>query len=157
MMARRQKGSRNRNKARIKVAREYKRISDIKLDAVHKFTSQLVKNHDLVCCEDLCVKGLGRSLKAIRKAVHDSALTEIRRQLSYKACHYVEVDRFFPSSKRCSNCGTIKQDLALQDRTYKCKSCGSILDRDFNASVNLRDEGLRVYTEGHSGSACGGC
>lgn len=157
MMARKQKGSKNRDKARIKVAREYKRISDIKLDAVHKFTSQLVKNHDLVCCEDLNVAGLGRSAKPIRSAVQCSCLAEIRQQLSYKAKHYVEVNRFFPSSKQCSNCGHVKKDLTLHDRTYRCAACGMVLDRDFNASINLMKEGLRVYTEGHSGSACGGC
>jgi putative transposase len=157
MMARRQKESKNRNKARIKVAREYKRISDIKLDAVHKFTSQLVKNHDLVCCEDLNIVGMEKGLSYVRKAIHTGCLTELRRQLAYKAKHYVEVDRFFPSSKRCSNCGHINDKLSLSTRTYRCSACGTALDRDFNASVNLMKEGLRVYTEGHSGSACGEC
>ena len=156
IMSRRQKGSKNRNKARSKVAREYKRISDIKLDAIHKFTSQLVKSHDLVCCEDLNVKGMCKSVKSIRKAVHDSCMTEIRRQLQYKAAHYVEVDRSYPSSKRCSGCGHVKDDLTLKDRTYRCPSCGLVIDRDFNASINLKNEGCRNYTEGHSESACGG-
>ena len=157
MMCRRQKGSKNRNKARIKVAREYKRISDIKLDAIHKFTSQLVKSHDLVCCEDLNVKGMGKGLKPVRHAVQRSCMGLLRTLLAYKAKHYVEVGHLFPSSKRCSNCGHIKEDLRLKDRTYRCSTCGAVLDRDFNASVNLCKEGLRVYTEGHSGSACGEC
>ena len=156
IMARRKKGSSNRRKARAKVARAYKRIADIKNDAIHKFTTALVKNHDLVCCEDLNVKGMGRSVRGIRRGVHGSCMGELRRQLSYKARHYVEVNRFFPSSKRCSRCGSIKNDLKLSDRTYRCESCGFVLDRDYNASLNLRDEGLRIYTEGHSGSACGG-
>jgi len=163
IMARRKKGSSNRRKARAKVVREYKRIADIKNDAIHKFTAALVKNHDLVCCEDLNVKGIGRSTKGIRRGVHRSCMGELRRQFAYKARHYVEVNRFFPSSKRCSGCGSIKNELKLSDRTYRCEACGLVLDRDYNASVNLRNEGLRIYTEGHSGhsreavGACGGC
>ena len=156
IMARRKKGSSNRRKARAKVAREYKRIADIKNDAIHKFTAALVKNHDLVCCEDLNVKGMGRSTKGIRRGVHGSCMGELLRQLAYKAQHYAEVNRFFPSSKRCSGCGSIKNDLKLSDRKYRCEACGLVLDRDYNASVNLRNEGLRIYTEGHSEGACGG-
>lgn len=157
VVSRRKKGSKNRNKARIRAARIYKRIQDVKLDAVHKFTSKIAKSHGIVCCEDLNVKGMQKGQKSIRKAVHNSVLGEIRNQLSYKAAHYVEIDRFYPSSKTCSSCGHKRNDLTLNDRTYRCPDCGLVLDRDLNAAINIRNEGMRVFTEGHSGSACGGC
>ena len=83
-------------------------------------------------------------------------MTEIRRQLSYKAVHYVEINRMYPSSKTCSNCGHKHDDLTLNDRTYVCPECGFTLDRDLNAAINIRNEGMRIFTEGHSESACGG-
>ena len=76
--------------------------------------------------------------------------------LAYKARHYVEIERFYPSSKRCSKCGHVKEELGLSERTYRCESCGNVLDRDYNAAVDIRDEGMRIFTEGHSESACGG-
>ena len=155
-LSRKQKASRNRAKARMRVARLHQKIRNVKRDAIHKFTSTIAKNHGVVCCENLCVKGMGKSVKAIRKAVHNSCMAELRMMLSYKARHYVEIDRFYPSSKRCSMCGNIKDDLTLSDRTYRCGACGSVLDRDYNASLNIRDEGFRIFTEGHSESACGG-
>lgn len=157
VVSRRKKGSKNRNKARIRAARIYKRIQDVKLDAVHKFTSKIAKSHGIICCEDLNVKGIGKSQKSIRKAVHNSCMSELRRQLSYKAAHYVEIDRFYPSSKTCSSCGHKRDDLTLSDRTYRCPTCGTVIDRDLNAAINIRNEGMRVFTEGHSESACGGC
>lgn len=157
VMARKKKGSKNRLKARIKVARIYKRIHDVKLDAAHKFTSRIAKNHGIVCCEDLNVTGMQSGRKSIRKAAYNGLMTEIRRQLSYKAAHYVEVDRFYPSSKTCSSCGHKRDDLTLNDRTYRCPACGAVIDRDLNAAINIRNEGMRIFTEGHSESACGGC
>ena len=155
-LSRKQKGSRNRNKARLVVARIHHRIRCVKMDAIHKFTSRIAKNHGVVCCENLCVSGMVRSVRSIRKAVHNSCLSELRMMLAYKAQHYVEIDRFYPSSKMCSKCGHVKEELGLSERTYRCESCGNVLDRDYNAAINIRDEGLRVFTEGHSGSACGG-
>ena len=155
-LSRKQKHSKNRAKARIRVARIHQRIRNVKRDAVHKFTTRLAKNHGVVCCENLCVKGMGKSVKSIRNAVHNSCMGELRMMLSYKAVHYVEIDRFYPSSKRCSKCGNVKDTLGLSERTYRCEACGSVLDRDYNASINIRDEGFRIFTEGHSGSACGG-
>ena len=126
------------------------------MDAVHKFTSRIAKNHGVVCCENLCVSGMGKSVKAIRKAVHNSCMGELRMLMMYKAKHYVEIGRFYPSSKRCSRCGNVKDELKLSERTYRCASCGNVVDRDLNAAINIRDEGFRIFTEGHSGSACGG-
>lgn len=155
-LSRKKKASRNRQKARIRVARLHQRIRNVKRDAVHKFTSRIAKNHGVVCCENLCVKGMGKSVKSIRKAVHNSCMGELRMMLSYKAVHYVEIDRFYPSSKRCSKCGNVKAELGLSERTYRCEACGNVLDRDLNAALNIRDEGFRIFTEGHSESACGG-
>ena len=155
-LSRKQKASRNRQKARMRVARLHQKIRNVKRDAVHKFTSAIAKNHGVVCCENLCVKGMGKSVKSIRKAVRNSCMSELRMMLSYKAAHYVEIDRFYPSSKRCSKCGNVKAELGLSERTYRCEACGNVLDRDLNAALNIRDEGFRIFTEGHSGSACGG-
>ena len=155
-LSRKQKGSRNRNKARRNVARIHRRMRCVKMDAVHKFTSSIAKNHGVVCCENLCVSGMGKSSRSIRKAVHNSCLSELRMVLAYKARHYVEIERCYPSSKRCSKCGHVKEELGLSERTYRCESCGNVLDRDYNAAVNIRDEGMRIFTEGHSESACGG-
>ena len=155
--SRRKKGSKNRRKSIRRIARLHHRIRCVKMDAVHKFTSRIAKNHGVVCCEDLCVKGIGKSIKGVRKGVHDSCMGLMRVLLSYKAKHYVEIDRWFPSSKRCSKCGHVKDELKLSERTYRCESCGNVLDRDHNAAINIRDEGLRIFTDGHSGSACGGC
>ena len=155
-LSRKQKGSRNRNRARRKVARIHRRIRCVKMDAMHKFTSRIAKNHGVICCENLCVSGMGKSVKSIRKAVHNSCMSKLRMVLAYKARHYVEIDRFYPSSKRCSKCGHVKDELGLSERTYRCESCGNVLDRDYNAAVNIRDEGVRIFTEGHSESACGG-
>ena len=155
-LSRKQKHSRNRAKARIRVARLHQRIRRVKMDAVHKFTTTIAKNHGVVCCENLSVAGMGKSVKSIRKAVHNSCMSELRMLLAYKAASYVEIDRFYPSSKRCSKCGHIKDELSLSERTYRCSSCGFVLDRDLNASINIRDEGFRIFTEGHSESACGG-
>ena len=155
--SRRKKGSKNRRRSIRRIAMLHHRIRCVKMDAVHKFTSRIAKNHGVVCCEDLCVKGMARSIKGVRKGVHDSCMGEMRMLLSYKAKHYVEIDRWFPSSKRCSKCGHVKAELGLDERTYRCETCGNVLDRDYNASINILDEGLRIFTEGHSGSACGGC
>ena len=154
---RRQRGSKNRNKSRRRVARLCQRIRNAKMDAVHKFTTAIAKNHGVVCCENLSVAGMKKSMKAIRKGAQNSCMAELRMLLSYKCRSYVEIDRWFPSSKRCSKCGHVKEHLGLDERTYRCSECGFVLDRDLNASMNIRDEGLRIFTEGHSESACGGC
>lgn len=156
LLARKQKGSNNRAKARLKVARTWQRINNIKQDTVHKFTATVAKNHGTVCIEKLDVKGMQEGDNAlVRKGVHTSCMSEILRQLKYKCNNFIEVDRFYPSSKTCSNCGHLNQALTLADRTYHCPSCGHTINRDLNAALNLRTEGLRIYTVGHTGSACG--
>ena len=155
LLARKAKGSKNRHKARSRVARTYQRIRNIKNDAIHKFTAGIAKNHGTVCIETLDVKAMQEGdNKYVRKGVQNSCMSEIQRQLKYKCNNFIEVDKHYPSSKTCSNCGAIKKDLGLDERTYRCRSCGMSLDRDLNASINLRNEGIRIYTVGHTGSAC---
>ena len=156
LLARKAKGSKNRHKARSRVARTYQRIRNIKQDAIHKFTATVAKNHGTVCIETLDVKGMKESSnKYVRKGVQNSAMSEILRQLKYKCNNFIEVDKYFPSSKTCSNCHSHKADLDLSDRVYTCQSCGLQIDRDLNAALNLRQEGFRIYTVGHTGSASG--
>ena len=156
LLARKARGSKNRAKARIKVAKAYQRIRNIKQDAVHKFTAAIAKNHGIVVMEDLDVKSMqGCCNKHVRKGVQQSCMAEVHRQLMYKCNSYIKVDRYYPSSKTCSSCGYHKADLLLGERTFVCPSCGLTIDRDFNAALNLLHEGIRIYTAGHAGSACG--
>ena len=155
LLSRKQKGSKNRQKARLKVAKTYQRIRNSKSDAIHKFTAAVAKNHGTVCLEQLDVKSMKEDEnKLVRKGIQNSAMSEIARQLKYKCNNFIEVDRYFASSKICSNCGALKADLSLSDRSYLCPSCGHTIDRDLNAAINLRNEGMRIYTVGHTGSAC---
>ena len=156
LLARKAKGSKNRQKARQKLSRTYQRIQNIKQDTVHKFTAAVAKNHGTVCIEMLDVKGMQEGdNKYVRKGVQNSCMSEILRQLKYKCNNFIEVDKYFPSSKTCSNCHSPKADLDLSDRVYTCQSCGLKIDRDLNAALNLRQEGFRIYTVGHTGRACG--
>ena len=159
LLARKQKGSNRRAKARLAVARAYEKIQNIKLDAIHKFTSTITKNHGIVVVEDLNVESMReKGLKSTRKGIQNSAMSEILRQLSYKANTVVKVSRYYPSSKRCSHCGNVKEHLTLSDRTYHCDSCHTTIDRDLNASFNILQEGLRLIslsTVGHTVKDCG--
>jgi putative transposase len=139
--SRRKKGSQNRKKTCAKLAKQHARVAHIRCDATHKLTSHLVKSHALVAIEDLHVSGMLKNHK-LAQAVSDSNFGEIRRQLAYKAAwqsvHLVTVNRFYPSSKTCSSCGWVNEDLTLADRTFICQECGLVIDRDLNAAINLR-------------------
>jgi putative transposase len=156
--SRRKKGSKNRQKTCRKLAKQHARVAHIRRDATHKLTSHLVKNHALVAIEDLHVSGMLKNHK-LAQAVSDSNFGEIRRQLEYKAklsgTHLVIIDRFYPSSKTCSCCGCIKEELALHERTYACESCGMVLDRDVNAAINLLKEALGCTASAAGTDACG--
>ena len=149
LLARKQKGSNNYIKAANKIARLHQTIRRISQDAIHKFTTKLTKNHGTVAVEDLNVKGMQKSkIKGVRKGVAYSEMYSIIVLLEYKAFKLVKVPRFYPSSKACSNCGNVKEDLTLSDRTYKCKACGFEMDRDLNAAINLRNKGLEIIYGG---------
>lgn len=144
-LARRQKGSRRAERQRVRVARLHARVRQARQSALHEFTTGLVRKFDLICIEDLSVKGLARGRQA--RAIQDVALGELRRQLNYKADWYgrvlVKVDRWYPSSKRCSGCQHTRDELRLDQRQWTCPKCGTDHDRDINAARNLLTEGLR--------------
>jgi putative transposase len=143
-LSRKRRQSRNRERARRRLARDYARVANRRADFLHKLTTNLIRGHDLIAIEDIGIAGLART--KLGRRIHDASLREFRRQLVYKAelstTTVVVVDRFFPSTKRCSSCGLIKDDLSLQDRVWKCE-CGAHHDRDLNAAKNILAEGVR--------------
>jgi putative transposase len=146
-LARKQKGSKNREKARIKVAKIHAQITDSRKDHLHKLTTQLVRENQRIVVENLAVKNMVKNPK-LSQAISDVSWGEITRQLAYK-CHwygrkYTEIDRWFPSSKRCSNCGHIVEKMPLNVREWECPNCGIHHDRDINASKNILAAGLAV-------------
>lgn len=152
-LSRKQKGSNKRLRAKYKVAKIHKKISNSRLDATHKFTTKVVRNNDLIVIEDLNVKGMVKNRK-LSKAIQDVSFGEVRRQLEYKSQWYgkllIKIDRFFPSSKSCNKCNYINQNLTLSDRDWECPQCAEVLDRDLNASKNILKEGLRNLSLGTS-------
>lgn len=142
-LSRRQKGSANRRKAASRVARLYYRVACIRKDAIHQATSTVIaKQPTTIVLETLNVAGMMKN-RHLARALADASLYEIQRQLEYKAkwagIKLVKADRWFPSSKTCSACGAVKDLLGLGERSYVCTECGSVLDRDFNAAINLRN------------------
>lgn len=114
------------------------KINNIRNDVAHKFTTDVCKNHATVVVETLSVTSmLENAPKYLRRSLATSMMGIILRQLGYKAKHIIQAPRFYPSSKTCSNCGAVKEDLTLADRTYHCNHCGLTIDRDLNASLNL--------------------
>ena len=158
--SRKQKGSKNRVKANTKVARLHRRIANIRVDALHKLTTWLAKNHSEIVIEDLNISGMLKNHR-LASAIADCGFYEFKQQLTYKTARYgatlVEVDRFYPSSQICSCCHH-RQKMPLSARIFKCANCGIELDRDFNSSVNLErwqpdiDYPLTVSS---TGLACG--
>ena len=146
-LSRKLKGSKNREKARLKVAKVYQEISDARTDFLHKLTTQLVRENQTIAVEDLAVKNMVKNRKLAR-AISDCSWGELVGQLEYKCDWYerelVKIDRWFPSSKRCSHCGYVAEKMPLDIRQWKCPSCGSHHDRDVNASKNILAAGLAV-------------
>ena len=141
-LSKKAKRSHNRSKALRRKQKVQRRINNIRKDAVHKFTHEIAKNHGIVVTEDLNLKGMvEKGSKPLRRSLAHSLMGEVIRQVSYKAQKHIMVDRFFPSSKRCSCCGFVKASLDLSERTYRCEACGLVLDRDYNASINLMQAG----------------
>jgi putative transposase len=146
-LSRKVKGSNNRYKARLKVAKVHAQISDARQDFLHKLTTQLVRENQTIAVEDLAVKNMVKNHKLAR-AISDASWGELVRQLTYKAAWYgrnlVKIDRWFPSSKRCGNCGYVADKLSLNIRQWTCSSCGTMHDRDLNAAHNILAAGLAV-------------
>lgn len=136
-------------KAKSRVTRIHKDTANRRLDLIHKTTTALAKNHDVIVVESLNVAGMVRN-HCLAKAVSDAAFGEFVRQLRYKTTWHgstlVAADRFYPSSKTCSDCGAVKTKLLLSEREYVCTSCGTVIDRDLNAAVNLARLGVMSPT-----------
>lgn len=141
-----EKGSNNRNKQRLKVAKLHEKIVNQRKDFLHKTSRQITNVYDAVCIEDLNMKGMSQALN-FGKSVHDNGWGMFTAFLDYKLAEsgkqLVKIDKWFPSSKTCSNCGEVKSELSLTERTYIC-DCGNILDRDINAAINIKYEGMRM-------------
>lgn len=162
-LSKKQKGSKNKEKQRLKVAKIHNKIHNQREDFLHKLTTSLVKESqfDVFCMEDLNLKSMS---KVWGRKVSDLSYHTFQTMLTYKCLKYgkkvIKIGRFEPSSQICSNCGH-RQKLSLEDRIYKCPHCGNEIDRDINAAINIRNFALRdtiknLNTDGTSGiNACG--
>ena len=164
-LSRSKKGSSNREKIKETISTLHKKISNKRENLLHNESRKLVNEYDLICMEDLNVKGMTKSSKGtiekpgkkvkqksgLNRSLSDVSLGSFVRMIDYKAKfdgkHTVKIDRFYPSSKTCNCCGTINKELKLSDRTWTCNSCGTELDRDYNAALNIKDEGKRKFFE----------
>ena len=144
-----EKGSRNYQKQKKKVALCHEKIKNQRKDFQHKLSRELAERYDAVCVEDLNLQGMSGGLH-LGKGVQDNGYGQFLSMLGYKleerGKHLIKVDRYFASSKICSVCGHKKKELAVSDRMYVCE-CGNRMDRDVNAAVNIREEGKRIYKE----------
>lgn len=157
-LSRKVKGSRGRAKACRLLARAHERVADARKDYLHKLSRRIVNENQVIVVESLNVQGMARN-RSLAKAISDVGWGEFTRQLAYKAERegkaFVRVDRWYPSSKACSECGAIRDSLPLGVRRWEC-SCGAVHDRDINAARNIRAEGLRLLAGGMPASAGGG-
>ena len=147
-LSRKQKGSSNRNKARIKVARIHEKIANVRQDFLHKTSSKLINENQVIVLEDLNVEGMVKNHN-LAKSISDASWSKFREYLQYKADWYgrtlVVIDTFFPSSQICSNCGFRNEEVKdLKVREWTCSNCESVHDRDLNASKNILSQGLKL-------------
>jgi putative transposase len=156
-LSRCKKGSKNREKARLRVARIHQRVADIRKDFLQKLSTQLVCDNQVIFVETLRVKNMVRN-RRLARVISDAGFGDFIRMLEYKCKWYgrtlVKIDTFFPSSKTCCVCHQVNSELKLQDR-WRCQNCETKHQRDENAVVNIFVEGLRILAEGRSVSACG--
>ena len=151
VLSRRKIKGNNRNKQRLKVNKYHKKIANCRIDFLQKLSTELVKNYDIICMEDLNTKGMLKNHK-LAKSIADVSFYEFNRELEYKSKWNYKVisriDRFYPSSQICSGCGNqSNQTKDLSVRTYICEKCGLEIDRDYNASLNILNEGLRLLED----------
>lgn len=150
-LSKKKKGSNSWDRQRIKVARIQEKIHNCRFDKLHKISTDLVRHYDVICCEDLNVKGMQRNHK-LAQSISDASWGEFLLMLTYKAVmndkQVVKIGRYYPSSKTCHCCGWVKEDLQLKDREWTCPHCGNTLDRDVNAAMNILQEGLKNISVG---------
>jgi len=150
-LARREKGSNNRNKTRKQVARVHKKISDCRLDFQHKLSRRIINENQVVCVENLAVKNMVKNhnlAKAISQVGWGQFTTMLKYKAEWEGKVYQEINRFFPSSKICNVCLNQVRSLTLDVRSWQCEKCDTRHDRDVNAAKNIRDEGLRILSSG---------
>lgn len=152
-LAKKQKGSANRTKAKLKVARVHAKTADSRRDFLHKLSSRLINENQVIAVESLAVSSMQKN-RCLAKSISDASWFEFTRQLEYKAQWYgrtlVSIDKWYPSSKRCSDCGHTVAKMPLNIRAWTCPECGSIHDRDINAARNVLAAGLAVSAHGES-------
>jgi len=140
-------GSNNKNKARIRLAKYHEKLNNIKENFLHQITNQLLDENQVIAMENLNVKGMMKN-HCLARSIQELSLNRFKNILIYKANwygrHVVEIDSWFPSSKLCNVCGYKKDDLTLKDREWICPTCGTNHDRDFNAAINIENEGNRL-------------
>ena len=148
-LSKKQKGSNNREKQRIKVSRLHKKVKNQRNDYQHKVSRELADKYKIICLETLKVKNMVKN-KRLSKAIQDVSWSSFISKLEYKVAEnqgcLVKIDTYYPSSKTCSNCGCVKETLSLSERTYNCEECGFTIDRDLNASINILNVGLNQNT-----------
>jgi len=148
-LSKKTKGSSSRIKQKIRLAKVYEKVTNVRKDYLHKVSTEIIKNHDIICIEDLSIKNMMKNHK-LAQAFSDVSLGTFYSMLQYKANWndktIVKIDRFFPSSKTCNKCNYIKQDLSLKDRSWICINCNTNHDRDLNASLNILKQGLKILS-----------
>ena len=145
-LSKKQKGSNNREKQKLKVSKLHKKVKNQRNDYQHKVSRELVNKYNIICLETLKVKNMVKN-RRLAKSISDVSWSSFVSKLEYKVAenqgYLVKIDKFYPSSKTCSNCGCIKESLKLSERTYHCNECGFEIDRDLNASINILNVGLK--------------
>jgi putative transposase len=158
-LSKKRKGSQNRKKARLAVAKVHAKIARCREDFLHKLSRKIVNENQVIAVENLNIKGMVKNHN-LAKAISDVGWGMFCTMLKYKAesegRQYIEIDRWFPSSKTCHVCLSRVDNLTLDVRAWTCKHCGTHHDRDVNAAINIRNEALRIISLGTSESACGG-
>ena len=145
-LSKKEKGSNNRDKARLKVSKIYKKVKNQRNDYQHKVSREIADKFKVICLETLKVKNMVKN-RRLSKAISDVSWNSFVSKLEYKVAenqgYLVKIDSYYPSSKTCSNCGCVKESLKLSERVYQCEECGFTIDRDLNASINILNVGLK--------------